>query len=134
MAYLQEIPIRSHRRAELVKLDAQVGKAIEESGVKDGVCYIYVPHTTAGVTINEGADPAVAEDLLARLEQLVPRNAPYAHAEGNADSHIKASLVGSSATVLIEGGRPVLGTWQSIFFCEFDGPRPRRVVVRVTEG
>jgi secondary thiamine-phosphate synthase enzyme len=134
MAYLQEIPIRSHRRAELVKLDAQVGKAIEESGVKDGVCYIYVPHTTAGVTINEGADPAVGEDLLARLEQLVPRNAPYAHAEGNADSHIKASLVGSSATVLIEGGRPVLGTWQSIFFCEFDGPRPRRVVVRVTEG
>jgi secondary thiamine-phosphate synthase enzyme len=134
MAYLQEIPIRSHRRAELVKLDAQVGKAIEESGVKDGVCSIYVPHTTAGVTINEGADPAVGEDLLARLEQLVPRNAPYAHAEGNADSHIKASLVGSSATVLIEGGRPVLGTWQSIFFCEFDGPRPRRVVVRVTEG
>jgi secondary thiamine-phosphate synthase enzyme len=134
MAYLQEIPIRSHRRAELVKLDAQVGKAIEDSGVKDGVCYIYVPHTTAGVTINEGADPAVGEDLLARLEQLVPRNAPYAHAEGNADSHIKASLVGSSATVLIEGGRPVLGTWQSIFFCEFDGPRPRRVVVRVTEG
>jgi secondary thiamine-phosphate synthase enzyme len=134
MAYLQEIPIRSHRRAELVKLDAQVGKAIEESGVKDGVCYIYVPHTTAGVTINEGADPAVGEDLLARLEQLVPRNAPYAHAEGNADSHIKASLVGSSTTVLIEGGRPVLGTWQSIFFCEFDGPRPRRVVVRVTEG
>jgi secondary thiamine-phosphate synthase enzyme len=134
MAYLQEIPIRSHRRAELVKLDAQVGKAIEDSGIKDGVCYIYVPHTTAGVTINEGADPAVAEDLLARLEQLVPRNAPYAHAEGNADSHIKASLVGSSATVLIEGGRPVLGTWQSIFFCEFDGPRRRRVVVKVTEG
>jgi len=134
MAYLKEISIQSRSRAELVKLDVQVGKAIEESGVKDGVCYIYVPHTTAGVTINEGADPAVGEDFLARLEQLVPRNARYAHTEGNADSHIKASLVGSSVTVLIEGGRPVLGTWQSIFFCEFDGPRRRRVVVKVTEG
>jgi secondary thiamine-phosphate synthase enzyme len=134
MAYLQEIPIRSRQRAELLKLDAQVEKVIEESGVREGVCHIYVPHTTAGLTINEGADSAVGEDLLARLEQLVPRNARYAHAEGNADSHIKASLVGSSVTVLIEDGRPILGTWQSIFFCEFDGPRPRRVVVRVTEG
>jgi secondary thiamine-phosphate synthase enzyme len=134
MAYLKEISIQSHERAELLKLDSQVGKAIEESGVKEGVCHIYVPHTTAGVTINEGADPAVGEDLLARLEQLVPRDARYAHAEGNADSHIKASLVGSSATVLVRGGRPLLGTWQSIFFCEFDGPRRRRVIVRVAEA
>jgi secondary thiamine-phosphate synthase enzyme len=134
MAYLKEISIQSHGRAELIKLDAQVGKAIEESGVEEGVCHIYVPHTTAGVTINEGADPAVGEDLLARLEHLVPRNARYAHAEGNADSHIKATLVGSSATLIVTGGKPALGTWQSIFFCEFDGPRRRRVVVRVAEA
>jgi secondary thiamine-phosphate synthase enzyme len=134
MAYLKEIPVESHERAELIKLDAKVEKIIEQSGVKEGVCHIYVPHTTAGVTINEGADPAVGGDLLARLEQLVPRNARYAHAEGNADSHIKASLVGASATVIVEGGKPVLGTWQSIFFCEFDGPRSRRVVAKVTEG
>jgi secondary thiamine-phosphate synthase enzyme len=134
MAYLKEIPIESHERAELIKLDAKVKKIIEQSGVKEGVCHIYAPHTTAGVTVNEGADPAVAEDLLARLDQLVPRNARYAHSEGNADSHIKASLVGSSATVLVRDGRPVLGTWQSIFFCEFDGPRSRRVVVRVAEA
>jgi secondary thiamine-phosphate synthase enzyme len=134
MAYLKEIPVQSHERAELIKLDAQVEKAIAESGAKEGVCHIYVPHTTAGVTINEGADPAVGEDLLARLEQLVPRNARYAHAEGNADAHIKAALVGSSAMVLVRNGRPVLGTWQSIFFCEFDGPRRRHVVVRVAEA
>jgi secondary thiamine-phosphate synthase enzyme len=134
MAYFKEIPIESHERAELIKLDAKVKKIIEQSGVKEGVCHIYAPHTTAGVTVNEGADPAVAEDLLARLDQLVPRNARYAHSEGNADSHIKASLVGSSATVLVRDGRPVLGTWQSIFFCEFDGPRSRRVVVRVAEA
>jgi secondary thiamine-phosphate synthase enzyme len=134
MGYVKELSIQSHQRAELIKLDAQVEKAIGESGVQDGVCHVYVPHTTAGVTINEGADPAVAQDLLARLEHLVPRDAGYAHTEGNADSHIKATLVGSSATVLVKGGRPALGTWQSVFFCEFDGPRRRRVVVRVAEG
>jgi secondary thiamine-phosphate synthase enzyme len=134
MGYLKEISIRSGERTEFIKLDAQVKNAIEESGVKDGVCYIYVLHTTAGVTINEGADPAVAQDIAAKLEQLVPRNAGYTHTEGNADSHIKAALVGSSAIVLIKGGAPILGTWQSIFFCEFDGPRRRQVLVRVAEA
>jgi secondary thiamine-phosphate synthase enzyme len=134
MAYLKEISVQSHARTELVKLDAQVGKAIAESGVTEGVCHIYVPHTTAGVTINEGADPAVGQDLLTRLDELVPRNARYAHAEGNADAHIKASLVGASATVLVRDGRPLLGTWQSIFLCEFDGPRRRHVAVRVAEA
>ncbi len=131
MAHLKEFRIESHARAELIKLDGHVEKAIEESGVKDGVCHVCVPHTTAGVTINEGADPDVARDLLARLAQLVPRDAGYAHAEGNADSHIKAALVGASATVLVKDGKPLLGTWQSVFFCEFDGPRRRRVLVRV---
>lgn len=134
MAYLKEISVQSHGRTELVKLDGQIGKAIQESGVTDGVCHVYVPHTTAGVTINEGADPAVGHDLLARLDELVPRNARYAHAEGNADAHIKASLIGASATVLVRDGRPLLGTWQSIFLCEFDGPRRRHVAVRVAEA
>lgn len=134
MAYLSEIPVQSHRRAEFIKLDAQVANAIKESGVKDGICTVYVPHTTAGVTINEGADPDVVSDALARLALLVPRDAGYAHAEGNADSHIKAMLVGTSATVLVKDGKPLLGTWQSIFFCEFDGPRARRALVKVIEA
>lgn len=134
MSYFKEISLHSRERAEFIKLDAQVEKAVADSGVKDGVCRIYVPHTTAGVTINEGADPAVAEDIMARLEHLAPREAAYAHAEGNADSHIKATLVGSSVVVLVRDGRPILGTWQSIFFCEFDGPRRRQVLVQVTQG
>jgi secondary thiamine-phosphate synthase enzyme len=130
----KEISIQSHARAELIKLDAQVAKAIRESGVREGVCQIHVPHTTAGVIVNEGADPDVARDMLATLERLVPAGARYAHAEGNADSHIKAALIGSSASVLVSDGEPVLGTWQAIFFCEFDGPRHRRVLVKVMEG
>jgi secondary thiamine-phosphate synthase enzyme len=102
--------------------------------VQEGLCCIYVPHTTAGVTINEGADPTVVEDLLARLQHLVPRDGSYGHAEGNADSHIKASIVGATAVVPVAGGKPIIGTWQSIFFCEFDGPRARRVLVKVVEG
>lgn len=134
MAYLKEISIQSRERAELLKLDAQVEEAIGESGIDEGVCYVYVPHTTAGVTINEGADPDVANDLLARLADLVPLRAGYAHAEGNADSHIKATLVGNSAMVFVKDGRPLLGTWQSLFFCEFDGPRSRRVLVQMAES
>jgi len=131
---VKQLSVHSRRRAEFIKLDAAVGKAIEESGVQEGMCHVYVPHTTAGVTINEGADPAVVEDILARLEYLVPHGARYVHAEGNADSHIKASLIGASALVPIAGGRPALGSWQSIFFCEFDGPRHRQVLVKVMEG
>jgi secondary thiamine-phosphate synthase enzyme len=131
MGRLKEISVESHERAELIKLDAQVAKFIAESGVEEGICHIYVPHTTAGVTINEGADPALAGDILARLAALVPRDAGYGHNEDNADSHIKAALVGCSAQVLVSGGAPMLGRWQSIFLCEFDGPRRRRVLLRV---
>ncbi len=134
MGYPKEISLHSRSRSELIKLDAHIEKVVAESGVRNGVCHIYVPHTTAGVIINEGADPAVAEDILARLEQLVPRDARYTHAEGNADSHIKAALVGCSATVLVKDGRPALGTWQSIFFWEFDGPRRRQLWIKVTEA
>jgi secondary thiamine-phosphate synthase enzyme len=115
----------------MVDITSSIQKEISKSGVKEGVCIIYVPHTTAGMTINEGADPAVCDDIMAKLNELVPPNAGYRHREGNADSHIKASLLGSSVSVLVENGSLVLGTWQKIFFCEFDGPRSRRVYLKV---
>lgn len=135
MGQISELSVKSSERCEFIKLDGEVAKLVAESGVKDGVCYIFVPHTSAGVMINEGADPTVVQDIGAKLAALVPREGPYKHAdaERNADSHIKATLVGSSAIVLIRNGAPVLGTWQSIFFCEFDGPRRRQVLVRISE-
>jgi secondary thiamine-phosphate synthase enzyme len=99
--------------------------------LRDGACVVYVPHTTAGVTINENADPDVAADILAQLEKMVPRGAGYRHREGNADSHVKATMTGFSQTIPVRGGRLVLGAWQGIFFCEFDGPRTRTVMVEV---
>ena len=134
MAHLTEISIESRQRSELIKLDQDVAKAVAHSGIKEGVCHIYVPHTTAGVIINEGADPDVARDILARLAHLVPHEGGYAHASGNADAHIKAALAGCTATVLIKGGAPLLGRWQSIFFCEFDGPRRRKVLLRISDA
>ena len=133
MERLKEISLRTHERTEFIKLDQEIAKAIADSGVEDGVCYVFVPHTTAGVTINEGADPSVIRDIGAKLSELVPREGIYAHAdaERNADSHIKATLVGASVVVLIRHGAAVLGTWQSVFFCEFDGPRQRQVLLRV---
>jgi len=126
-----KLRIKTSRRTELVNITAEVAKVISRSGVQEGVCHIYVPHTTAGVIINEGYDPDVARDIEATLDRLVPRDAGYRHAEGNSDSHIKVALVGSSQTVFVESGRPVLGHWQAIFFCEFDGPREREVYIRV---
>jgi len=125
------INVKTGSRNEMVDITSLVQKEISNTGVDDGICVVYVPHTTAGVTINEGADPAVCTDIIQKLNELVPPDAGYRHMEGNADSHIKASLMGSSVTVLIEKGRLVLGTWQKIFFCEFDGPRTRRVYVRI---
>lgn len=123
------ISVRTSARTEMVDVTASVLESLRKAGLDNGLCVIYVPHTTAGVTINEGADPDVCKDIIAKLDALVPRNAGYLHAEGNADSHIKACMVGSSVTVLVEAGRLVLGTWQKIFFCEFDGPRTRKVHV-----
>jgi secondary thiamine-phosphate synthase enzyme len=134
MGFSKRLSLHSRAREEFIRLDAQVQAAVEESGVDEGVCYVHVPHTTAGVTLNEGADPAVAADIVARLAHLVPRDAGYAHAEGNADSHIKATLVGATAVVPVKGGRLVLGRWQSVFFCEFDGPRQRQVLLTLIEG
>ncbi len=124
------ITVKTRARSEMVDITAAIQKELETSGIKEGMCVAYVPHTTAGITINEGADPAVCQDIVAKLNDLVPAGAGYRHMEGNADSHIKATLVGSSVTILVEGGRLVLGTWQRVFFCEFDGPRSRRVYLR----
>jgi secondary thiamine-phosphate synthase enzyme len=121
------IHVKTRSRIEMVDITSLVQKEVSKSKTSDGLCLVYVPHTTAGITINEGADPAVCKDIMDKLNELVPANAGYRHMEGNADSHIKASLMGSSVYVVVENGRLVLGTWQKIFFCEFDGPRSRRV-------
>lgn len=119
--------VKSRLRNEMIDITHEVAQAMSQAGVQSGVCYVYVPHTTAAVTINENADPDVPRDILSALSRVFPERENYRHSEGNSDAHIKTSLVGSSVTVLIESGRLVLGTWQSIFFCEFDGPRTRKV-------
>lgn len=125
------LSVKTTARSEMVDITSSVQKEISRAGVSDGVCVVYVPHTTAGITINEGADPSVCRDIIEKLNDLVPPNAGYRHMEGNADSHIKASLMGSSVSVMVEKGRLLLGTWQKIFFCEFDGPRTRKVYVKL---
>ena len=112
----------------------KVKRIVKESGIKEGICYVYVSHTTAGITINEGADPDVVRDITATLEKIVPYDGNYRHSEGNSAAHIKASLVGSSNSVPIEKGELLLGRWQGIFFCEFDGPRSRKVILKLIEG
>jgi secondary thiamine-phosphate synthase enzyme len=124
------INVKSRKRIEMMDVTSSVQKEVSKSGITDGVCTVYVPHTTAGITINEGADPSVCQDILTKLTEMVPPNAGYRHMEGNSDSHIKASLIGSSVSVLVEKGRLVLGTWQKIFFCEFDGPRSRKAYLK----
>jgi len=123
--------VRTSQRAEFIDITDEVARAVQESGVTDGLAAIFVPHTTAGVTINENADPSVVRDIVSTLDKLVPRGGGYMHTEGNADSHIKASMMGSSVQVIVDGGRLALGTWQGIYFCEFDGPRSRKVWVEV---
>ncbi|MBW7997323.1 MAG: YjbQ family protein [Candidatus Glassbacteria bacterium] len=127
---MQQIQVRTSGRTELKDITAEVQEAVGRLGVRDGVVTIYVPHTTAGVTINENADPDVAHDILKVIDELIPFNHPtYRHMEGNSAAHIKSSLVGCSQNVIIEGGRLQLGTWQGIYFAEFDGPRTRKVWV-----
>lgn len=127
--------ILTHRRNEIVDLTRRVQEIVGESGVREGLCVVYVPHTTAGVTINENADPDVKHDMLEKLSRMVPEEEGfYQHGEGNSDSHVKTALVGPSVTLIVEGGRLVLGTWQGIYFCEFDGPRTRGYHVKVTAG
>jgi secondary thiamine-phosphate synthase enzyme len=124
--------VRTQRRAQLVDITERVAAAVEKSKVDDGVCHVFVPHTTAGVTINEGADPDVARDIEEHLAQMVPKEAAFQHAEGNSDSHIKTVLIGPGCEAPVRSGKLALGTWQSIFLCEWDGPRTRKVEVAVT--
>ncbi|MGD2079919.1 MAG: secondary thiamine-phosphate synthase enzyme YjbQ [Nitrospirota bacterium] len=127
---IRYLNVKSRSRNEFIDITKRVEELLAESGIKSGVCYVYIPHTTAAVTVNEGADPSVQKDILGTLSKLVPHEGGYRHMEGNADAHIKASLVGASEYVLIDEGQLALGTWQAIFFCEFDGPRHRRVALR----
>ena len=131
---LGEFDINTSERNELIDITDKVQKIVKESSVKEGVCVVYCPHTTAGVTINEGADPDVKADILAKLSEIVPEDGGYKHAEGNSDAHIKSSLVGASSTVLIKDNGLILGRWQAVYFAEFDGPRKRKVIVKIIEG
>jgi secondary thiamine-phosphate synthase enzyme len=131
---LQYLQISSRLRNEFIDITSQVAELVSSSGVTDGLCVLCSPHTTAGITVNEGADPAVRCDVSRFLEGLVPVTTPFAHGEGNSDAHVKASLVGMSETLIVKGGRLLLGTWQAVYFCEFDGPRSRKVAVKILAG
>ena len=128
---IQTFQVRTSARTEFIDITHSVQEAVNKTRVEEGICIIFVPHTTAAVTINENADPNVVEDMMMGLSKIVPTKDSYRHTEGNSPSHIKASLVGCSQTVFVDSGELVLGTWQGIFFCEFDGPRNRKVHVKV---
>jgi secondary thiamine-phosphate synthase enzyme len=128
---IRYIEVKSRARTEFIDITAEIRDVLRKANVFSGVCHLSVLHTTAGITINEGADPAVQRDIITFLNKLVPTDHYFTHAEGNSDAHIKSSLVGASQTLLIENGAPVLGTWQSVYFCEFDGPRQRKVAVKI---
>jgi secondary thiamine-phosphate synthase enzyme len=128
---IARISVTTHQRSQMVDITAEVQGMVAASRVQDGIVHIFCPHTTAGLTINENADPSVCQDILETLEKLVPWRAAYRHTEGNAAAHVKSSLMGHSLLVPVENGRLALGTWQGIFLCEFDGPRSRRVWVQV---
>jgi len=125
------IEIKTKKRIEFIEITESVGKIVKESKIREGICVIFCPHTTAGLTINENADPSVRKDIISHLEKIVPPRGNYSHLEGNADSHIKSSFLGSSLNLIIHQEKLVLGTWQGIYFCEFDGPRQRKVYLKL---
>lgn len=131
---ITELEITTRARSEMLDITDKVRKIAKDTGIKEGICYLYVPHTTAGITINEDADPDVARDILHTLEKMIPYEGNYRHSEGNAAAHVMASLIGSSKYILIKDGEILLGKWQGIFFCEFDGPRSRKIILKLTEG
>jgi secondary thiamine-phosphate synthase enzyme len=126
--------VKTRSKTELIDITADVRHSVRSSGIVDGLCMLYVPHTTAAVTINESADPSVRSDILMMLNKIVPRNAEYRHLEGNSDAHIKSTLVGASELIPVKDRQLVLGTWQAIFFCEFDGPRNRQIHMTIITG
>ena len=131
---METFSVRTPQREVLIDITGEVSRLVGDSGIASGLCTVFIPHTTAGVTINENADPSVKTDITAFLRRLIPQNAGFDHREGNSDAHIKASMMGFSQTILIENGRLVLGTWQGICFAEFDGPRQRKVHVKIMAG
>ena len=128
---MKTIELQTRHKEEFVDISSEIQEAVRASKIEHGICLVYVPHTTAGLTINEHADPDVATDILMALKRLVPDSLSWNHSEGNAPAHVKASLVGSSVLIIVEGGRLALGTWQGVFFCEFDGPRRRGVYLKM---
>lgn len=131
---IRQLRVKTNARTELVDITQGVQRLVTESGVRSGICYLYVPHTTGAVTINENSDPNVGRDILKELNKVIPFDDDYGHTEGNSAAHIKSSIIGVSKSLMVEDGRLALGTWQAVFFCEFDGPRERRVMVKVTAG
>jgi secondary thiamine-phosphate synthase enzyme len=128
---LKEIAIQTNTQTQIIDITAQIQKVVRESGISEGLCCVFIPHTTAGVTINENADPSVKHDIIMELNKVIPLNDHYRHLEGNSAAHIKASIIGSSVNVPVENNNLLLGTWQGICFCEFDGPRQRNVYVKI---
>ncbi|AIH04291.1 secondary thiamine-phosphate synthase enzyme YjbQ [Thermodesulfobacterium commune] len=128
---MEVITVKTHKKVELIDITEEVLKRLPP---KDGICVLYVPHTTAGIIINEGADPAVKEDLIMAFERIAPETLPYKHLEGNSPGHVKSSITGPSLTLIVEKGKPILGTWQRIFFAEYDGPRTRKIFLKFLEG
>ena len=128
---MEKINLKTNNRVELLDITDEVQAVVSRSQVKEGVCFVFCPHTTAGLTINENADPSVQKDIIGALNKIIPANANYSHSEGNADSHVKSSLFGQSLNIFIEGGRLALGTWQGVYFCEGDGPRSREAWVKI---
>ena len=131
---METFSVSTRERVDLVDITSQVAQEVEKSSVGSGTVTIYIPHTTCGVTINESADPDVAQDIKRHLTKLVPQDGGFRHSEGNSDSHIKTSMIGSSENIFIENGKLVLGMWQGIFLCDFDGPRTRKVYMKIVEG
>jgi secondary thiamine-phosphate synthase enzyme len=130
---MKELTISTNKKIEMLDITSMVKSEVMRNGVKNGICYLFVPHTTAGIIINEDADPNVVKDIETKLNEIAPLDEKYYHTEGNAHSHIKSSIVGVSQTIFIENGEIILGRWQGIFFCEFDGPRKRRVLLKIVK-
>jgi secondary thiamine-phosphate synthase enzyme len=128
---LKEIAVQTNTQTQIIDITAQIQKVVRESGISEGLCCVFIPHTTAGVTINENADPSVKHDIIMEINKVIPLNDHYSHLEGNSAAHIKASIIGSSVNVPVENNNLLLGTWQGICFCEFDGPRQRKFYVKI---
>ncbi|MFX1498109.1 MAG: secondary thiamine-phosphate synthase enzyme YjbQ [Promethearchaeota archaeon] len=131
MITFEEFRIKTQKREELINITNEINKILKSTGIKEGVCRIFVPHTTAGITINENADPAVMRDIIAFLSKLIPQSSSFSHMEGNSDAHIKSSLTGPSLDIIIHNGNLILGTWQGCYFAEFDGPRNRKIYIQI---